>query len=397
VGGRFVGALTLANLGVWTGWYGPIQVLLALQAEAMSPHHKGAVLAWVTGIGAAFSLVANPVFGAVSDRTTSRFGPRVLWTVVGVVGGAAGLGILAVAPDVPVMVAGWCAVQIALNASYAALTAAVPDQVPRGQRGVVGGWLGVAQIVGILVGTGLATVAGGYAAGYVACAVFSMLAVVPYVLMRRDIRIEERPAFRWKRFLAGFWISPRRHPDFGWTWLTRFLINLSNSLATLYLLYYLSDAVHYHGKAKDGVLILTALDALTLLATVVVGGIWSDRTGKRKIFVCWAGVIMSAATFMLAVWQTWPGAVTAALVLGVGFGVFTSVDFALLTDVLPEAADRGKDLGVINVANSLPQVMAPALAAPMVDFLGGYTTLYTVAALIGLAGSVLVYRVRSVT
>ncbi|WP_307796539.1 MFS transporter [Actinomadura barringtoniae] len=398
VGGRWASALTLANLGVWVGWFGPIQVLLALQAKEFAPGHKAATLAWVTGVGAVVSLVANPVWGALSDRTTSRFGQRIPWTVGGVICGAAGLVVLSVAPNIAVMLAGWIIVQISLNASYAALTAAVPDQVPQERRGVVGGWLGVAQIAGTLLGTALATLAGGITAGYLACAVFTLLSVVPYVLMRRDVLLDAgaRPPFRWKEFLAGFWIDPREHPDFGWAWLTRFLINLSNSIVTMYLLYYLTDAVHYDGKAEDGVLILTALDAVTLLGTVVVGGIWSDRIGKRRIFVFWSGIIMSVATLMLSLWQTWPGAIVAALVLGVGFGVFTSVDFALMTDVLPKAADRGKDLGVINVAAALPQVLAPAIAAPIVTLLGGYGTLYAVAAVIGLAGTLLVYRIRSV-
>lgn len=76
--------------------------------------------------------------------------------------------------------------------------------------------------------------------------------------------------------------------------------------------------------------------------------------------------------------------------------MFTSVDFALMTDVLPKALDRGKDLGVINVANSLPQVAAPVVAAPIVAHLGGYRALYLVAAVIGLAGAVFVGRIRAV-
>jgi MFS family permease len=144
------------------------------------------------------------------------------------------------------------------------------------------------------------------------------------------------------------------------------------------------------------VLVLTVVNSLTLVATVVVGGVWSDRVGRRKPFVVWSGVLMAVATAALAGWQTWPGAVVAAALLGVGFGVFTSVDFALMTDVLPTALDRGKDLGVINVANALPQVAAPALAAPIVTHLGGYRVLYLVAAAIGLAGAVLVGRIRGV-
>ncbi|MFC1412224.1 MFS transporter [Streptacidiphilus sp. N1-12] len=398
VGGRWTGALTLANLGVWAAWYGPLQILLALQAEHLAPAHKTSTLALVNMLGAIVSVVANPLFGALSDRTTARVGRRLPWVVFGVLGGAVGLAVLAAASSVAVMAVGWCTVQFTLNAAYAALTAAVPDQVPTRQRGVVGGWLGVAQILGVLAGTAVATVAGGTGAGYLACAGFSVLAVLPYLLMRRDIALAraDRPPFGWGAFLAGFWVDPRRFPDFGWAWLTRFLVNLSNAICTMYLLYYLTDAVHYTGDADTGVLVLTALDAVTLLATVVVGGAWSDRTGRRKVFVAWAGIIMSAATLLLAVWQTWTGAVVASLVLGLGFGVYTSVDFALLTDVLPAARSRGRDLGVINIAAALPQVIAPVLAAPVVDHLGGYTTLYAVAGVIGIVGSLLVHRIRGV-
>jgi len=400
VGRGWTAALSLANGAIWVGWFGPLQILLASQAKDFAPGagmSKESLLAWVTGAGAVVSLVANPVFGALSDRTTARRGRRTPWIVAGTAGGALSLLLLAGSGGPWSMAAGWCLAQLTLNAAFAAVTAAVPDQVPRLQRGAVGGWLGAAQILGVVGGTGLATAAGGITAGYVACAVFTVLGVLPYVLRYDDLRLapEDRPPWSWRAFVAGFWLSPRRHPDLGWAWLTRLLINLSNSLVLLYLLYYLRDRVHY-GDPDRGVLVLTAVNSLTLVATVVVGGVWSDRVGRRKPFVVWSGVLMAVATAALSAWQTWPGAIVAAAVLGLGFGVFTSVDFALMTDVLPKAADRGKDLGVINVANALPQVAAPALAAPLVNDLGGYRTLYLVAAVIGLAGAVLVNRIHGV-
>lgn len=335
---------------MWVGWYGPLQVLLALQAAELAPGgwSKESVLAWVTGIGAAVSLVANPLFGALSDRTVSRFGRRTPWTVAGVLGGAAGLGLLALARDVTTMVLGWCVVQLALNATFA-VVAAVPDRVPTRQCGAVGGWLGVSQTPGIVLGTGPAMAAGGITAGYLACALFTVLAIVPYVPLRQDTPLpaERRPPFTWQGCTAGFRIDARVHRDFGWAWLTRFLINLGNALALLYLLYYVCDVLRAEDP-EDGVLIVTALNAVLLLATVVVGG------------------------------------------------VFTSVDFALMADVLPRAADQGKDLGVINIANSPPQVAAPALAAPLVSQLGGYPVRYLVSAAVGLLGAVLVGRIRGV-
>ncbi|MGW2024517.1 MFS transporter [Streptomyces decoyicus] len=399
VGRGWTAALSVANGAIWAGWYGPLQILLALQAAELAPPGtpKESVLAWVTGAGAVVSMVCSPLFGALSDRTTSRFGRRTPWIVAGVAGGAGAFVLLAGAGTVAVMALGWCLVQLTLNAAFAAITAAVPDRVPHRQRGAVGGWLGAAQILGVLAGTGLATAAGGVAAGYLACAGFAVLGTLPYVLLHRDpvLPAGRRPALSGRALLAGFWISPRRHPDLGWAWLTRFLINLGNALALLYLLYYLRDVLH-RPDPGGGVLVLTAVNGVTLLGTVVIGGFWSDRVGRRQPFVLWSGVIMTVATGLLAGWQTWAGALCAAALLGVGFGVFTSVDFALMTDVLPAAAHRGKDLGVINIANSLPQVAAPALAAPLVHHLGGYRMLYAVAAAVGLAGALLVRRIRGV-
>jgi MFS family permease len=333
------------------------------------------------------------LFGALSDRTTWRAGRRLPWTVLGALGGVVSLAILAGAPNIVVMILGWCAAQFTLNAMQAALFAAVPDQVPLRQRGMVGGWLGVGQTLGIVVGSLLAAEAGGIAAGYLVCAGFLVVTTVPYVLLRKDTVID--PAVRPRLSVKDFWISPRRFPDFGWAWLTRFLLNLSNSIAIVYLLYFLQDVVRYP-EPDSGVFILTAVYAVTLLSTVVASGIWSDRMSRRRVFVCWAGIVMSLAALLLAFWPTWTGSITAAAILGLGFGVYLSVDFALMTEVLPAASDRGKDLGVINIANSLPQVMAPVLAAPIVTYLGGYPVLYVLSALVGVAGSVLVYRIRSV-
>ncbi|PIM73371.1 MFS transporter [Streptomyces sp. JV178] len=400
VGGGWTATLALANAAIWVGWYGPLQILLASQAEHFAPGagmSKETMLAWVTGAGAVVSLVATPLFGALSDRTTSRWGRRTPWIVAGAASGAVALLLLAGAGGLWTMAAGWCLVQLTLNASWAAVTAAVPDRVPRLQRGAVGGWLGAAQILGVVGGTGLATLGGGVGAGYAACAVFTLAGVLPYVLGHPDPRlaVADRPVWSWRGFLAGFWLSPRRHPDFAWAWLTRFLVNLSNGIGLLYLLFYLRDRVRYHDP-EQGVLILTAVNAVMLLATVVVAGVWSDRVGRRKPFVYWSGLLMAVATALIAVWPTWPGAIVASALLGLGFGVFASVDFALMTDVLPKARDRGKDLGVINIANSLPQVVAPVIAAPIVTYLGGYRTLYLVAAVIGLAGAVFVGRIRGV-
>ena len=385
----------------FVGWFGPLQILLARQAEAISPGSKENLLALVAGLGAAFSMFANPLWGALSDRTVSRFGKRIPWVAAGSVLGAASLVLLGSASSLWLLIAGWCLVQTVLNAPYAALSAAIPDQVPVTQRGAAGGYFGVAQIMGVMIGTGLAVAGiglfGGTLGGYLVCALFVLVAWIPYAAVRRDTVLArtDRTPLDWGAFLRGFWLSPRRYPDFAWAWLTRFLINLGNAIALLYLLFFLQDEVGIQNP-EQGVLILTVVNALTLLVAVMVAGVWSDRVGKRRVFVLWSGVIMGAAAMTLALWPVWPVALVAAAVLGIGFGAYTSVDFALLTQVLPAAVDRGKDLGVLNIASALPQVLAPVVAAPIVVSLGGYSTLYGASAVVGLVGAVLVYRIRSV-
>lgn len=397
VSAGWIGRFTLAWVGLFAGLFGPIQILLPQQVQLLAPDGKEAALAVVLGAGAAFSLVANPLFGAVSDRTTSRFGRRTPWIAGGFGLGAVAIVGLGVAPTIPLVVVGWCAVQTLLNASYAGLSATVPDQVPAGQRGTAAGYLGLALIVGVGAGTGLAVLGGSTTVGYLACAAFMLVCVTPFLLTSRDAVLTPaaRPSWRWGTFLSGFWIDPRRYPDFGWAWLTRFLINLGNSISLLYLFFYLKDEV---GVAEPGtaVLVVTAVYLAAMLASVVLTGIWSDRVGRRRVFVAGGGTVMAAAAFLIAGWPTWTGVIVAAIVLGMGFGAYTSVDFALLTQVLPRSTDRAKDLGMLNVASSLPQVIAPVIAAPLVTQLGGYPALYVVAGAVGLSGAVLVYRITSV-
>ncbi|NKX54680.1 MFS transporter [Arthrobacter mobilis] len=393
----WISAVILANLGINAAFFGPLQVLLAQQSQYFDPVNKEAVLALATGCGAAVSLVANPVAGALSDRTISRFGRRVPWVLAGTVLAFTALLLLAGAPGIAVMVLGWCLVQAGCNGAYAAVTASIPDRVPTFQRGQVGGLAALGQTVGIVFGALLATLAGGFVLGYLYCAVFLLACALPFLFHGRSAPLDraDRPPFRWAAFLKGFYISPRRYPDFGWAWLTRFLVNLGNNLFTLYLFYFLQDAVD-HPDPAAGVLVLTGIYAVAVMVTAVLGGPWSDKVGRRKPFVIASSATIATASVVVAFAQTWTAALVAAAVLGIGFGMFLAVDFALLTQVLPSAADRGKDLGVFNIANSSPQVIAPLLAAPIVLYLGGYSTLFLVSAVIGLLGAVFVVKIRGV-
>jgi MFS family permease len=257
--------------------------------------------------------------------------------------------------------------------------------------------------VGILGGAVIAAaVTGNFALGYVICAAALIAGVVLYLFKNDDepLAPSARPPFSLSRFLRDFWVSPRLHPDFAWAWITRLLVNVGNHMVTLYLLFFLRDAVRLkESQGLDpefGVLILTGLYAAMVILTSVLGGRLSDRMGRRKPLVITSSVVIAVASLILGFAPTWAGALLGATVLGIGFGAYLAVDFALITQVIPAAFDRGRDLGVINIANSLPQVIAPAIAYPFVAFWGGYISLYVAAAIIGLLGAVFVVKIKSV-
>ena len=403
VGVRFIGLVSIASLGLWSAFFTPIQVLLPLQLEAIDAANKVFWLSFVTGVGAFVAVVANPLAGALSDRTTLRFGRRNPWTIGCAVAGGLALLVLSQSTTVLMVLIGWCLAQLFLNGMLASITAMIPDQVPVDQRGQVSAWVGIPQPLGIVVGVALVTMlVSGIVSGYTIVALFVIVAAIPVVLLVHDPALPSafRPRFEWGPFLRGFWVNPREHPDFGWAWITRFLVGLGNSLGTLYLLYFLKDAVHYEqkygGSADDGLLILILIYTACLLVTAILGGIWSDRAGRRKIFVMIATAIMACGALILTFQQTWEAAMVAAAVMGAGYGTYLAVDQALVTQVLPSAGSRAKDLGVINIANSLPQVLGPALAGPVISLMGGYPSLYLLTAGVTLLGAILVQPIRSV-
>lgn len=326
----FVGTLALANLGLWMGFFTPIQLLLPQQLEDIAGDDgKVTALGWVTGAGALVAVLVTPLAGALSDRTASRLGRRLPWIVGGTVLAGLALAVLSRQSTVAGVLVGWCLAQGCLNAAYAGLTAEVPDHVPVEQRGTVSGWFGLPQAVGVVVGValvaGLAT-----GTGYLVIAGAIALLVLPFALVTRDETLVGRPVRTPLRL--------RGNPDFGWAWLTRFLISLGNALGTLYLLYFLRDRVG-HPDAEQGVLILILVYAAGAVTTAVTGGIWSDRTGRRKPLVIWSSLVMASGAALLAAYPTWPAALVAAGLLGTGYGAYMAVDTALITQVLPTAAD----------------------------------------------------------
>jgi MFS family permease len=413
----FIAVLALANLGIWTAFFTPIQFLLPLQVESLTPGSKEGSLSLVLTVGALISLISNPLAGALSDRTSSRLGRRRPWVLWSSVAAVAVLVLLPLAPVVGALALGWAMAQLTLNASYAAVTAIIPDQVPVGQRGTVSAVVGAAQPLGVMVGAIIVALipqtgvevgsedVGGQGPRYVAVAVILVVTAALFVWRMPDARLPRArvPSIQWGPFVRSFWIDPRQHPDFGWVWFTRFLVVLGNAFVTTYLLFFARDVLELAPTEADTTVagILTYYIGALLIFALVTGPL-SDRVGKVRIFVMVASLIIATSLLILAFSRDVTMVTIAAIVMGAGFGSYTAVDLALISRVLPRPEDRAKDLGVVNIANALPQVLAPVIAGVVVTVLRSagyataYQTLYLAAAVVTVFGAVLVMRVRSV-
>ncbi len=399
-------ALAGANFGLYVALLTPVMVSMAFKIQHItgSAGEATASLGLVLGVGAFFALIANPLVGRLSDRTTSRFGMRRPWIIGGVLTGFLALALIGVAQSVWLVLLGWAIAQTALNAVMAAANATLPDQVPAERRGKTSGIVGITTPLGILGGSFLVNFIDGDVARFTVPAALAVVLGVLFALTLKDRVLTEKPAQRFtaKQFFGSFVFNPAKHRDFGWTWLTKFLVMFGYAGIAAYLPYYLTE--HFHQTEQEAVstILLANVASMLLMAlSSPIGGILSDRLGKRRAPVAFAGVVMAVGLAILAFAPTTGVVILAQGVIGLGAGAFFSVDLALATQVLPNPDDTAKDLGVLNIANALPQSIAPAIAPAILAVggatpLGGYPFWYLFGAVVALFGAVLVYRIKSV-
>lgn len=402
VSGRWISLFALSWFGVWIAQLTPVQLLLPLQVEeflnATDWVQNVLGFGYISGIAGAFALVAYPLTGALSDRTTSRFGRRRPWMALGTAGFAGSLVILGLQTSLLGIGICWVAASTFFCVLTAALTAAISDQVPVNQRGYVSGWISAPQAIGIIAGLVLVTALGlGTFGGYALMAALLVVLGLPFLLLVPDGVLPPGivPPLTLRSLLEGMWISPRAFPDFGWTLLSRILVNLGNAFGTSLLLYFLMYGLKVP-DAEDSLILLT----LVYMVFVIIASLWlgrlSDRLGRRRAFVFGASILQAIAALILAFVPTLTAATVAAALLGLGYGCFLSVDQALATQVLPDQLSRGKDLGIMNIALTVPQAFAPMLGALLVSAVGGFTLLFLISGLTALAGAVAVGRVKGV-
>ncbi|MBE3590088.1 MAG: MFS transporter [Firmicutes bacterium] len=371
----------------------PTQVLHYVP-EAEKARALGLAVAW----GAVVAMVAQPLFGALSDRLRPLAGRRP-FLIAGTLGNAAALIALAYAPSFSALLAALLLVQLTNNVAGAAYQGYIPDLVPPEKRGTASGYMGLMTMLGNIAGVGLAgvLVRPGHTAGFYGVIVLVLLLCLAVTVRRVPEALGGEPP-SWAELWRSFWVSPRRHPDFAWLFITRGLVMLSFYILLVFLEYYIKDEISPAGYVQKTTLVSLAV-LLGATVSAMLAGAASDRLGRRPL-VAAAGVLMAGTAALFAFVHAWPLVLAGGIVFGLGYGAFTSVDWALAVDVLPSSAHAAKDLGLWSIASILPQVAAPAVGAWALAFGGrlgpdlAYPALFAAAFATGLLGSVLVWRIR---
>lgn len=401
VGWRFALGFAAAHIGSAFAFAPLLNILIPLRAEEIDPAHKQLLLSRLLFWGAVTAGVSNVVFGSLSDATRSWLGRRRPWIFAGLAGCMAAYVAIARAPDGVSLLWGLVGFQLCFNALYAALAAVFPDRVPDAQKGAVSGLIGIGYPVGAGVGAlAVGRLLGGVTARYTLIAAVLLATVAPFALFLREQPTPATP-LSGEASTAG---TKRDfvYRDFAFAWVARFMVQTAFFIAAAYGLFYLEDVVRYAQAAPGGrpeqglAMLIFASTAANVVASLVAGRL-SDRTGRRKLFIVAGAGMVGLAMLFAGFGLSWPLAIATWILLGAGMGVFIAVESALVAQVLPSPRHAGRDLGLMNLGNTLPQCAAPGLAylllyGPHPD----YRVFFAAGGLIALIGALAIQPIRGV-
>nr|WP_269452014.1 MFS transporter [Tessaracoccus coleopterorum] len=369
----------------------PGQFLIVKLASVLDPDDKVGIGSLLIILTAMVLVLAVPVIGWLCDRTRTRFGRRRTWALAGLVTATVPFAFVGFQHTWQSAAALLTFVGLGEAAVLVSLSAVIADRVPEDQRGRASAAMGLPEVFALAIGMVIVTeLVPEVGPSWLVIAIIAALCPLPFLFTYREPAVtadEPRPSpFRWRPgALTGY-------RDLGWAGLSRVLVNVGNLVGTTYLLYFLSDELRV--PDPDGALTVLILVYLAGCAIATwAGGILTDRWRTRRVLVAVCAGLQAVAAVLLALVPTWGSSLVAAVLLGVGYGAFLSVDQALLTDVLPDQETRARDLGIVNSAQHLP--IAPVIGWAVLS-VAGYSELYLVAAVIMAVGGLVVFRIRSV-
>ncbi len=395
--------INLALLGSLTA---PVVTGLPLRiAELVPEDQRTSTLAFVTICGALASVIANPLFGWLSDRTRGRFGRRRPWLLAGVIGGWGASVLIVTAQTAGELTIAWVLAQTAYNASLAAVAALLGDQIRERSRALASGIFGAAAFLGTLPPLLLA----GLLPGRIEIVVMAMPTVAVVIVGVATVLLHDPPLTQQVRRAQQFALPSRMSllaaKPFAAVWLQRFLMQLAFGLATSFTLFFVSDRMHLSpGQAGQVVALVTFAGGAAIVLASLVSGALAGRSGDYRPYIVVAALGLAVAAVLRAVSSDVAPLVVGAVVGGLALGVFFAIDLALALRTIPPG-EHGAYLGLLNITETLPATISPAIATVLLLIGGGdpfsgrpdnYLALYLAAATVALCALLPIGALRGV-
>lgn len=382
----FVLLYALASAGGVIAYLPLLSLLLPIKVERLTGDARLDVLTACAIAGGIAASLANIGFGWLSDRRVARGGGRRGLIALGAAATALTYAGIAAASSPLAVVVSVAAFQVAVNLLLAPLGAIMADEIPDAQRGLAGGLLALGNPMGAGVSAALVFVAADEATRLAVVALLFAAAIAP-ILLVRGVPQQAPPSSPGR--------TARRWRDLAIVWAARLLVQVAGIALSLYLLYYLEsiapDASPYRLAALTGQ-VLTIVHVLPLPVAIALGRA-SDLLGRRKPILVTAATVAAAGLALMGFATHWTAGAAGFAIYSIGSAVFLVLQSAFATQLLPDAAHRGRDLGLFNLANTLPSLLGPLLTwllATPSDF----TALMLPLAALTLAGGVTILFAR---
>jgi MFS family permease len=382
----FLLVYALANAGGVLGYLPLLTLLLPVKIEKLAGEGRIGLFSMAVIAGALAASASHVAFGMLNDRAVARGGGRRRWMAGGVLALAVSYLGVALAASPGAVVAAIVVFQIAVNAMLNPLAAIMADEIPDEQKGMAGGLLAFANPFASALATVIVSIAAVESAQLAIIAAFIALCATPLLLApARPIQAaacQGRPQAPVRRDLALAWAS-------------RLLVQIAGNALSLYLLYYFQSVVAGAAPAalQPRIANLLTVAYLLPLPIALVIGRSSDRLARRKPFLLASAAMAAIGLVLMAVAAGWTIAIVGFVVYAIGSAVFLALHSAFAMQLLPDPAHRGRDLGLLNLTNTLPALAGPlltwALATPQ-DF----GVLMLALAVLTAAGGLLVLAVQ---
>ncbi len=411
------------------------QALLAIVIPSMvvkflGDANKDINLAMVVIWGTLVAFAVNPLVGSISDYATFRLGRRRPFMIVGTIFNVIALVLFAFSPSwftstglLITFALIFLLLQFTNNVANSPWSAIIADKVPTNQRGMTAGFNGLFQLLGTILGSIIAGIIvnkndalplykNEIVEIFLIIAAVQIVFVIYTIITVKETPLSEHAKFELAPVLKKFFFKPSTYPDLSWVLLARFLVMMGIWGVFYFLQYYFDDVLggpgvktiifgsSFSGEGFSGTLFLPVL-LLFALPTSLIAGWLSDRHG-RKIMVYVSGAVMTVVCIVFILFQSQYGALFAAAFFGIGYGAYTSVDWALTADALPPTDEAGKFLGIWSAMGILPQVVGISIGAVILQVLRtmpnhfGYTALFLVTIVYFGLGTLVIRQVRNV-